>query len=79
MVVHRHTRPGFGLTYGADVAGFGPFEVTGVENHAPYTPPGGHPAGSTNPRRKLSCKNARVILVTVLGVSVTLPARGTPL
>ena len=32
MVVHRHTRPGFGLTYGADVAGFGIFEVT-----PPYT------------------------------------------
>ena len=54
-------------------------KINMVENHAPYTPPGGHPAGSTNPMRGLSCKNALAILVTVLGVRGPLPARGTPL
>jgi hypothetical protein len=50
-----------------------------VENHAPYTPPGGHPAGSTNPRRKLSCINAGLIIaiVSVLGACGPPSARGT--
>jgi hypothetical protein len=53
--------------------------IAEVENHAPYTPPGGHPAGSTNPRRKLSCRNAGLTLVPVLGVRDSRTARGTPL